>query len=44
MLEFGLKKSLKFVPKAPINNIPASVQLMAWRRPDDKAIIWTSDG
>ena len=25
--------SLKFVPKGPINNIPALVQIMAWRRP-----------
>ena len=37
--------SLKFVPKGPINNIPALVQIMAWRRPGDKlAIIWTNDG
>ena len=27
--------SLKFVPKGPINNIPAMVQIMAWRRPGD---------
>ena len=26
------KISLKFVPKSPINNIPALVQIMAWRR------------
>ena len=32
------KISLKFVPKAPINNIPASVQIMAWRRPGDKPL------
>ena len=25
--------SLKFVPKVRINNIPAPVQIMAWRRP-----------
>ena len=25
--------SLKFVPKGPINNIPALVQIMVWRRP-----------
>ena len=25
--------SLKFVPKGLINNIPALVQIMAWRRP-----------
>ena len=30
--------SLKFVPKCLINNIPALVQIMAWRRPDDKAL------
>ena len=28
--------SLKFVPKGPINNIPALVQIMAWRHPGDK--------
>ena len=32
------KISLKFVPKGPINNIPALVQLMAWRRPGDKPL------
>ena len=30
--------SLKFVPKCPINNIPALVQIMAWRRPGDKPL------
>ena len=30
--------SLKFVPKVPINNIPALVQIMAWRRPGDKPL------
>ena len=30
--------SLKFVPKSPINNIPALVQIMAWRRPGDKPL------
>ena len=30
--------SLKFVPKGPINNIPAMVQIMAWRRPGDKPL------
>ena len=29
---------LKFVPKGPINNIPALVKIMAWRRPDDKPL------
>ena len=33
-----LKISLKFVPKVPINNIPALVQIMAWRRPGDKPL------
>ena len=28
--------SLKFVPNCPINNIPAWVQRMAWRRPVNK--------
>ena len=28
-----IKFSLKFVPKGPINNIPALVRIMAWRRP-----------
>ena len=27
--------SLKFVPQGPVNNIPALVQIMAWRRPGD---------
>ena len=30
--------SLKFVPKGQINNIPALVQIMAWRRPGDKLL------
>ena len=30
--------SLKFVPNGPINNIPALVQIMAWRRPGDKPL------
>ena len=44
----SIKISLKFVPKSQINNIPALVQIMAWRRLGDKplrqAIIWTNDG
>ena len=32
------KIPLKFVPKRPINNIPALVQIMAWRRPGDKPL------
>ena len=34
----SLNISLKFVPKGPINNIPALVQIMAWRRPGDKPL------
>ena len=34
----SLKISLKFVPKIRINNIPALVQIMAWRRPGDKSL------
>ena len=34
----SLKISLKFVPKVRINNIPALVQIMAWRRPGDKSL------
>ena len=33
-----IKFSMKFVPKGPINNIPALVQIMAWRRPGDKPL------
>ena len=33
-----IKISLKFVPKSPINNIPALYQIMAWRRPGDKPL------
>ena len=32
------KKSQKFVPKGPINNIPSLVQIMAWRRTGDKPL------
>ena len=30
--------ALKFVPKGPINTIPALVQIMAWRRSGDKPL------
>ena len=30
--------SLKFVPRGSINNIPALVRIMAWRRPGDKPL------
>ena len=32
----SIKISMKFVPKGPINNILALVQIMAWHRPGDK--------
>ena len=34
----SIKFSLKYVPKGPINNVPALVQIMAWRRPGDKPL------
>ena len=34
----AIKISLKFVPKGPFNNIPALVQIMAWRRLGDKPL------
>ena len=34
----SFKMSLKFVPKVPINNIPALVQILAWRRWGDKPL------
>ena len=33
-----IKMSLKFIPEGPINNIPALVQIMAWRRPGDRPL------
>ena len=30
--------SWRFVPRGPIDNIPALVQIMAWRRPGDKPL------
>ena len=33
-----IKNSLNFVPKGPINNIPALAQIMAWRRSGDKPL------
>ena len=34
----AIKISLKFVPRGPISNIPALVQITAWRRPGDKPL------
>ena len=33
-----IKVSLTFVPKGPINNIPALIQIMAWRRSGHKPL------
>ena len=33
-----IKISLNIVPTGPMNNIPALVQIMAWRRPGDKPL------
>ena len=38
MLSISIKISMKFVPEGLINNIPALVQIMAWRRPGDKPL------
>ena len=37
-IRISIKVSLKFVPKGPINNIPALVQIMAWRWLGDKPL------
>ena len=37
-VRISIEISLKFVPKGPINNIPALVQIMVWRRSGDKPL------
>ena len=37
-VRISIKISLKFVPKGRIDNIPALVQIMAWRRAGDKPL------
>ena len=37
-MKIVIKFSLKFVPKGPIYNIPALVQIMAWRHPGAKPL------
>ena len=37
-VEIFISVSLKFVPKSPIENIPALVQIMAWRQTGDKPL------
>ena len=34
----SIKILLKIAPKGPNNNMPALVQIMAWRRPGDKTL------
>ena len=38
LFEFRLKFHWNLLPRVPINNIPALVQIMAWRRPGDKPL------
>ena len=33
-----IKISLTFLPKSPIDNISVLLQVLAWRRPDDKSL------
>ena len=37
-VRISIKISLKFVPQGPINDIPALVLIMAWRRPGAKPL------
>ena len=37
-----IRISLQFVPRSPIDNRPALVQVMAWRRTGDKPITLTN--
>ena len=37
-IRISTKISLKFVPKCPIDNIPALFQIKAWRRPGEKPL------
>ena len=37
-VRISIKISLKFVPKGPINNNPAMVQIMAWRCSGDEPL------
>ena len=38
MYKFWLRFHWSFVPKGPIDNIPALVQIIAWRWPGDKPL------
>ena len=41
-VKISMQISLKFVPKGPIDNKPALVQVMAWRQTGNKATTWTN--
>ena len=46
MKMFEFLSKFKFIPKGPIDNIPALVQIMARRRPGDKPepmMVWFID-
>ena len=34
----SIEISLEIIPQGSINNIPALIQIMAWRRPGDKPL------
>ena len=37
-VRIAIEISLKFIPKGPINNIPALVQIMVWRQSGNKPL------
>ena len=37
-MRIPIRSSQKFVPRSPIDNKPAMVQVMAWRQTDDKPL------
>ena len=37
-LSENIRISMKFVPTGPVNDIPALVQIVAWRRSGDKPL------
>ena len=40
----SIKICLEVFSKGPANNFTSLVQIMVWRQPGDKAVIWTNDG
>ena len=43
-VQISIKIALNFALKAPLNSIPALVQIVAWCPFRQQAIIWTNDG